>query len=381
MDNEEVVQLAETLMKGGLVLNKNEALRMAREMVETTGKVIKQQNVRRTEQNDGRRLPPIMKDLPKEEISVPKIQPKEDPVVQTQPKEDNWTQRATNQITSNNEILKTLDEIGKKKLSDPNDSLNGAKSDPANYNKIENFNAPPKQSDWLPSGNRFQQNGNLEQNREKMLRDAENRMQNTESRFPQSENRIRQPENRMQNTENRVPQPEFNIPPPGPSPEDYTSMNMSGSLNDMMAEEEQHERNVAIEQAKENEPKFEAPEPPKMDELLDVPMDEIEEKPQFNEDSQFESPSQENVPTDAPVENQDEFLSLKNDDFNINVNSGENPPLEENKAEIQPEISKEEEKPVEEVKEPEKKSKWTPEEEKLRDQVDLSKVFNFSNRN
>ncbi|MGE0793191.1 MAG: hypothetical protein AB7V77_03375 [Candidatus Woesearchaeota archaeon] len=350
MENEELKQLANTLLKGGLAINENEAMRIAKEMYETSNKVIAQQNVKKEQKEENEMYIPPMPEIKQEnkvdvdkyiEQNIKKEEPepiqeikKEEPKIESK---SNWSEKATNTITSNNEILKTIEEIGKKEYKDPNDNF-GKNIGPENYSKIENFYAAPKKDEnWLPSKPREQAPMNQETK-------PEEPKQFNRSNFVETEK------------------------PKQISPEEYSAMRVQNEMSLSQQYDEEEKRLKAEEEQLKAEIKQE-------EEQLKAEENKSEEK---YSDEEIKQEGNNNLNDDLHIElntsevnnqekeEENDFLKVKQEETkpeeNINTN-------QENQA--KPEETKPEEK---------KKSSWTEDELKLKEQVDLSKVFNFSNR-
>jgi hypothetical protein len=162
MESQEFKILYETLLKSGMAHSENEAKEMAAEMLKVADQV--RQNIPRVPQEvRGEfkevdvQMPPIPKmdrgmEIPKEIIEN----------VVNEKSRNNWSNQATNKIVSNNEIMKTIEEIGRGKPSDPNANLINHTTPQAYMVKkggeVQNLTAKPKTgTNWLPSTNRFEE--------------------------------------------------------------------------------------------------------------------------------------------------------------------------------------------------------------------------------
>jgi len=233
-NNDEINQLAETLIKGGLINNKTEAVRMAKEMISTSGKIIQEQSrgEYRGQTINDMKIPPITEKISpmREEKSFASEERPKSPTNFNNT--TNWTQEASKSILSNNEILKTINDIGRGTGDrDPNSNLTNMEKRPG-FSKIENLYAEPsKGTNWLPAGKRDAPDPNFG---------------NMEDKKP-----VQSSNNSNLN---------FNINSAKTmTPEEYAARNMSGNLGDMMDKEEaielKEKRDVAIQQIHEHDKK------------------------------------------------------------------------------------------------------------------------------
>lgn len=402
MTTKELDDLIATLMKSGLANSKSEASEMAKKMIDTSQKVQKDTERRIHEQGKGinvehfeeKKEEPIQEEI--QEVAV------EEPLTSQE-----WTEKATREIISNNDIMKTLDKIGRQEVKDPNQNLTNTEKTANRYEKIENLYAEKKESgNWLPSTPRaevkYGSNGvntsfNQEPVEEKkeiqqesftqepevqqkpILEPQNAEMDNTENENMTSEMQTENPisesintETESQNVETEEPNTESqNVKTESQnaesqiSPEDYTAMRMQGSLNDLMTEHQ------------------EVPETENSTQTVESEQEPVQED--FTKEPEVQ---QESIPNEPIKENiQQEYRNVESkpkEDANLDINvttSEEENPSEFLQMKDQFAPPKEPEEEIEEKpKEEEKKGRWTEEEEKLKEQVDLSKVFNFGNR-
>lgn len=396
MTTKELDDLIATLMKSGLANSKSEATEMAKKMIDTSQKVQKDTERRIHEQGKGinvnhfeeKKEEPIQEEI--QEVAV------EEPLTSQE-----WTEKATKEIISNNDIMKTLDKIGRQEVKDPNQNLTNTEKTANRYEKIENLYAEKKESgNWLPSTPRAEikyGNNNVnasfnqepveekrEMQQESFTQDPEVQQKpilepqnaeidNTENENMTSEMQTENPISESINTEteSQTAETESQTAESQISPEDYTAMRMQGSLNDLMSENQEVPKTENSTQTVESE--------------QEKVQEDFTKEPEVQQESIPNEPVQENIPEKENI--QQEYRNVESEpkvDANLDINvttSEEEKSSEFLQMKDQFTPPKEPEEEIEEKpKEEEKKGRWTEEEEKLKEQVDLSKVFNFGNR-
>lgn len=365
MNQKELTDLTDTLLKSGLANSKSEATRMALKMIETSEKV----------QQDSEKMQkelPSTQILPEEpvEMTQESVEDLDEDVPEIKESKNDWSQVASNQITSNNEIMKTLETIGRKENTDPNQNLINTQNAPKRYENIQNLYSQKKESgNWLPSKPRQEVKYTGNNNPSENFSSAPVEAPKNESEFtkPVESVKVSEPEPIPE----PAPQQSFQNmqQKPAMTPEEYSATRMQGSLNEMIQEEEK-EREAELQY---QQPSQEPPMPvePKVD--IPIIQEPVREHVQFapeepkrdipQEPEQTYTPQKQEVENLVPKEPESDFLQIKDDPL----------PEPENPSAPEPVAS-------EEPKKEEKKGRWTEAEEKLRDEVDLSKVFNFGNR-
>lgn len=418
MNQKELDDLIDTLLKSGLVNNKNEAKKMATSMIETSDKVQKEANEKQKESTYN---PRMQEKLTEENLNLNQnlnSEADEEAVVplaeDKKLNDSTWTENTSNKIISNNEIMKTLETIGRQPPKDPNENLTNTEKVVNRYEKIENLYKEKKESgDWLPANPRsnIKYTGNINPTENFGGNNIVENKQEPLNEKPEQE--IKEPireEDVSNNTSNNYPNNNYSKPSENKiSPEEYTAMRMSGSLSDLIKQQEVEEKPIEThtqnddveslfaQDVEDIKPVVEEKDTSVISNQPHEDINEVREKilEQEVQQNHYQQPKEEQVQqpiVEKPVENNNadlfqeekpmQYQQPEEKKENLDVTVTESEPEENNSEflQVKDDIVAPE-KPEEEKKEEEKKKgRWTEDELKLKDQIDLSKVFNFGNR-